>query len=471
MATLLTLANETLLQIIDETRPDSIWSFVRCCKRVWILGGEGLEQHRLDIGRYRAPNFCSWKKHESDIRTYEFVSEVLLQPRRALYVNSISILSRDFTNIRFVGIPSTGENQTMIDRVCGLIFRTVPYPYIQDVEFGEWEEKLRSGNTDAVLCLALTLLPNLKTLGIDHYHGQGFSDMIYKISKAINSPDCKISGSLPLNKLDSITVDVDRGLTQIHEKIGVFEACMTLPSLRRIKGRCIDSTFDRWPPEEAFLCVSYVTEVIFDESAISAQAFTNLLMRVKGLQRLWYNYTPLTSISEEYSAINLKAVIEQYAARTLTHLDLGFNGYRLQFIGSLRQLPSLQHLRIQADMFVDYVLDRECLRQSVDLLPLLPASIEYLNLHCPWGRSSATFTMDDLGKKRKEFLPNLKTFVRERRISITNELIEELASVGIDLCTVESAKRGKTNMPRSRMRPRLEGFLDNPSTAYWSLRS
>lgn len=448
MATLLALANELLLQIIDETRPDSIWSFVRCCKRVWILGGEGLEQHRLDIRRYRAPNFCSWRKHEPDMRTYKFVSEVLLQSRLALYVNSIAILSHDFTNEGVVGIPSTQEKSTMIDKVCGLIFRTIPYPYIQDVEIGEWEERLRSGNTDAVLCLALTLLPNLKTLQLSHYNGQGFSDMIYKISKAINSPDCNISGSLPLNKLDSVTVGVDRRLTQIHEKIGVFEACMMLPSLRCIRGRYIDSAFDRWPPEEASPCVSNVTEVIFDASDISPQAFINLLMRVKGLQRLRYTYYSPRGMSEEYSALNLKAVLEQYAARTLTHLDLGYNRYRIGFIGSLRHLPCLQHLRVQADMFVDRVGDLKCVRQLVDLLPLLPASIENLDLHCPWGRSLATFTMDDLGKKRKECLPNLKNFVRQPCILIANGLLEGLASVGIDLCTVESAKRGQFDRRR-----------------------
>lgn len=443
MANLLTLANETLLQIIDETRPDSIWSFVRCCKRIWILGGEGLEQHRLDIGRYRASNFCYSRKDEFDNRTYRIVSEILLQSRRALYVNSIFIFSRDFTNIGVARIPFTGEKLTMIDKICGLIFRAIPYPYIQDIEIGEWEEKIRSGNMDAVLCLVLTLLPNLKTLGISYCSGQGFSDMIYKISKAINSPGCKISGSMPLNKLHTISIDAARDLTQIYDKIGLYEACMTLPSLRKIEGTRIDSAFDHWPPEEASPCVSYVTEVIFERSTISAQAFTNLLMRVKGLQRLTYNYTPLIGISKEYSAISLKAVLEQYAVRTLTHLDLGFNEREIGFIGSLRQLPSLQHLRIHAEMLVDKLDCPERLRQPVDLLPLLPASIETLNLHSPWASLNTTFTMDQLGKKRKECLPNLKTFIREPWVPIANGLREELVSVGIDLCTVERAERRK----------------------------
>lgn len=397
---------------------------------------------------------------------HEFVSEVLLQPRRALYVNSI----RDITDILFSRIAHTGENLTMIDRVCGLISKTFPYPDIQDVEIGAWKERLRNGNTNTLLCPVLSLMPNLKTLEIIRYHGRGYSDMIYKLSKAINSPDRKISASLPLNKLVSVTIEVDGRLNQIHEELGIFEACMTLPSLRRIKGSHIESDFDSWPPEEAFPCVSNVTEVIMGASAISPQALTNLLTRVKGLQRLKYDYNPRTGESEEYSAIRIKAVLEQYAARTLTHLDLGFGAYRVGFIGSLRQLSSLQHLRIQAEMFVEHTDYPHSLRR-VDLLPLLPASIETLNLHCPWARSWATFAMNDLGKKRKECLPNLKTVVRERCIPVADGLEEELAGVGIDLYTVENARdvKRRRRSPRMPLQPPL--WLDDPVAAYQYMRS
>ena len=123
MATLLSLANETLLQIIDETRPDSIWSFVRCCKRIWALGEADMEQYRQDVGRYRAPDFWFWDdQSETDLGTYEFLVEVLFRPRCALYVNRISILSRGFTFTQTYRRAFSKETSIMIDKLCGLFF-------------------------------------------------------------------------------------------------------------------------------------------------------------------------------------------------------------------------------------------------------------------------------------------------------------------------------------------------------------
>ena len=85
-------------------------------------------------------------------------------------------------------------------------------------------------------------------------------------------------------------------------------------------------------------------------------------------------------------------------------------------------------------MFIDYRSRHEKLDEPVDLLPVLPASIETLILFSSAEEVPVTFTLEDLRKKRKECLPSLKTFVcEEDTISIAEGLEDECAYVGIDL--------------------------------------
>ena len=219
---------------------------------------------------------------------------------------------------------------------------------------------------------------------------------------------------------------------------------MTLPSLRVLKGKFIGYAFDRWPPEEEFPWVSNVTEIIFDGSAIDAEAFTRILMRTKHLHRLTCQFSRLESykyipISGDFTAMSLKLVLEQYTARTLTHLDLGFDeepsDENEHFIGSLRQLQVLRHLPIQINMFIDYGSRHEDPDESVDLLPILPVSIETLILFSPAEEVPVTFTLEGLRKKRKECLPRMKTFVCEDIISITEGLEDECAYDLVYPCT------------------------------------
>ena len=437
MAALLSLANETLLQIIDETRPDEIWMFVRCCKRIWILGEKQLKRHRQDISRYREPNFS-----EHDPETYDFLSEVLFQPHRALYVNQVTTVSRGYWFSGIARLRPMKWTLIMLDDICDLFVKTIGCPYIQGAELGKWVEELRRGHTNAALCLILTILPNLKALTLSLYIGQGYSELICEISRLNKSRHCAIPNALPLNKLETVTIDDTWSVLQNDEHTGIYEACMTLPSLRVLKGKFIGYAFDRWPPEEDFPWVSNVTEIFFEYSAFDAEAFTRVFMRIRNLQRLTYHFSRLESyklipISGDFTATSLKSVLEQYTARTLTHLDLGFDEESSHenehFIGSLRQLQVLRHLRIQTDVFIDYRSRHDDLNEPVDLLPLLPASIETLILLSPTKEVPVKFTLKGLTKKREECLPSMKEFVCEDIISIAEGLKDECAAVGIDL--------------------------------------
>ena len=437
MATLLSLANETLLQIIEETRPDSIWNFLRCCKRFWIVGAEGLEQHRQDRDRYRSPSFWFWAPTpEYDLGTYEYLAELLVQPRHALYVNSVSVY-RGFNTGQY---REEGFEKKMWEKandVCVLLWGVTGcgFHYIQSDAVVKHVKEIYRGDAQAAIRLMLTILPNLTMLTINEYDDHdGYADLIYKVSKTNQSSQSMNSELMSLNKLETITINDASSMNRPDQKVGIFEVCMTLPSLRSLKGKYINCHFDHWPSEVDLPSASNVTEIIFDRSAITAESFNRLLSRTKILQRLTYQFVKLLGAPGDLTAMSLKPILEQHTASTLTHLDLDFNGFRSNeagaFIGSLRQLEKLQHLRIQASMFV---LSDRCRNRLVDLLPLLPASIETLTLFSQGEDQFVTYTLDDLREKREEYLPRFKTFTRDKTVSIASGLVDECASVGIDL--------------------------------------
>lgn len=440
MPTLLHLPNEILLQIIEEARPDGIKSFVWTCKKIQTLGAKTLMQHVEDLERYDAPVFGVWDKvSRGDVNPYAYLSDILLKPRRALYVNHLFIHDHSFTITKAYQAPFTEQTLLNIDEVCGLLFSGNGCPYIKSDEVDTWVEKLRWGDTKAAACLFLTLLPELKTLSISHYSRKGYVDMIYEISKANQSPHRTIPGPLALHKLDTIIIDDAIGMNRPGEKFGIYETCMTLPSLRVLKGQHIDCNFDRWPSKEDFPLESNVTDIEFQRSAISAESFARLLTRTETLQRFTYGFSRLVGITGDYTAKSLKKVLEQFTAHSLTHLDLSGPRYPVNdnapFIGSLRRFKKLKHLRVQCNVFINYTSESADLpgHRLVDLLPLLPASLETFNLLPQATRAEVTYTLDKLRKKRKDCLPHLTKITCESRLPIVDGLLNECASVGIEL--------------------------------------
>ena len=440
MSDLLHLPNEILFQIIEETRPDSIKNFVWSCKKLRTIGAKAMMQHVEDLDRYEAPIFGVWNNNSGgSVNPYAYLSDILLKPRRALYVNHLFIYNRSFTITQVRQAAFTEQIRRKIDEVCGLFFRGNGCPYIKGDEVDKWVEKLRRGDTNAAACLFLTLLPQLEALSIIDYSKQGYADMIYEISKANQSPHCTVPAPLALHKLHTIIINDAIGMNRPGEKFGIYEICMTLPSLRTLKGQHIDSHFDRWPSKEEFPHESNVTDIIFQNSAISAESFARLLTRTKNLQRFTYGFARLVGITGDYTAMSLKNILEQINAHSLTHLDLIFPGFPVgdntRFIGSLRRFHKLKHLQVEGNMFIKYTSETADLpgKRLVDLVPLLPASLKTLTLLPQAANAKVTYTLDKLRKKRKDCLPNLKRITCQRDFPFLDGLANECASVGIDL--------------------------------------
>ena len=311
-------------------------------------------------------------------------------------------------------------------------------PYLKGGEFKKFLDKMYRGDTNAVVCLILTLLPNLETLTISDYDDQIYTDLILKASKEIQSPHRMIPGPLPLSRLETITINDTRTISQLNGKLGIYEVCTTLPSMRRLKGKYVNSAFDRWPSkEECPLEESNVIEIVFDRSAINANGFRRLLTRTKHIQLITYSFVKLLGIYGDYSAGSFKKILEQHTTATLTHLDLDFNGHEFRisgrYIGSLRQFKVLKHLRIQANMFIDDDICDMYSHRLIDLIPLLPSSIVTLNLLSQPQDPSVVYTLAEVEKKREIWIPSMKEVVCENEIPIAEGLEDACARVGIRL--------------------------------------
>lgn len=440
MPALLDLANEILFQIIEETRPDDIESFTLSCKKIRTLGAKALMQHRQDLDRYISPVLGVWNNNTGrDVNPYAYLSDILLKPRRALYVNYLLVHNRGFTLTEAREEALTKKILLKVDELCGLFFRGDGCPYIKGDDNSKWVDKLRRGDTNAAACLFLTLLPRLETLCITDYSDEGYADMIYEISKANQSPQRTIPGPLALHKLETIQINDIRITDQSDVKFGVYEICMTLPSLRKLEGQHINSSFDKWPSKEEFPFESDVTEIVFHNSAISFEGFSRLFKKTKDLQCFTYGFVRMVGMVGHYDAIGLKKALEKHTAHSLTHLDLSFHGLSLddniRFIGSLRHLHKLKHLRVQGSMFTRWTKDLENSPRVVivDLLQFLPASLKTLVLLPQPTDPKVEYTFENLRKNRKEYLPKLMRITCERNFPFVDGLANECARVGIEL--------------------------------------
>ncbi|KAM0798810.1 hypothetical protein BDR22DRAFT_857822 [Usnea florida] len=445
MSTLLSLPNEILIEIIKDTRPENIRSFVTCCKSMRILGAGLLQQHQEDVDRFQSSKielFFPTFNPGAITNSYTFLSTILLKPRRALYVKSL--LVDDVTSRRTYCPGPYSHKAThnelisvMLDEPRGLLFRAVvERPYIHEDATSKWVANFRRGDMYEAACLALTLLPNLEVLSLKDWEGKRCAELIFDILKTNQSPHSKILDAQPLHKLHTVIIDNAKSRVQPLEDYGIHEMCMMLPSLRRIHAKRTVSDFDHWPSGDEFPMESKVTDIVIEESSISNDSFARLFSRTKCLQRFTYGFLDWSYGHGDHNTMRFKETLAQYAAHTLTHLELDFGMETIPFfVGSLRQFQMLKHLRIQGNMFQEYLNGPE---ESliVDILPFLPASIETLTLLTQEDEDedpTITYTLNELPEKKEDCVPNLSMITCESSFPFEDEMFDDCARAGVEL--------------------------------------
>lgn len=91
MPAILKLANETLLQIVDNVHPDDIVNLSRSCRILNRLARDTLAQHVIRRKTYNKVTLYGCHRHQDDTHPITLIAEICKDPRIAYYPRSLNI--------------------------------------------------------------------------------------------------------------------------------------------------------------------------------------------------------------------------------------------------------------------------------------------------------------------------------------------------------------------------------------------
>ena len=91
MASLMKLANETLIQIIEDLHPEDILNFSLGCKDLGLLAQETLAQHRERQETYSDVILCGCHRHDDNPHPSTLIVEIYRDPRIAYFPRRLII--------------------------------------------------------------------------------------------------------------------------------------------------------------------------------------------------------------------------------------------------------------------------------------------------------------------------------------------------------------------------------------------
>ncbi|CAD6571729.1 MAG: hypothetical protein ASARMPRED_004768 [Alectoria sarmentosa] len=445
MTTLLDLPNEIKLEIIETIAPDDIENFSLCCKSVYDLAGRTLRQHMVDKTTYRRCfSLSTWNEgHTMCLVAYCKLRDMSESRRLRLYPRSIRIgnytvsdQDRETNRLRHPEYVWSRSTQVM-DKVRGIsdsIFNNLDSPCVDMDEMKAWRKKIGDGEVGAANCLLLTLLPNVERIDVDELdrsHSE-MSDMIYKISKTNEDVSSMIWEKLSLVKLQEVHVHSLACLGGATTQSRVLEACMTLPSLRIVRGTQLGRRykFNEWIyPDRC----SNVTELHFRGCTLAVKHLACLFKHLKALQIFSYDHSRLPETpGKEYGPDELIDALRLYAKTTLTFFNYTSDArdhtgdHRMPNASILRRFEALKTLRMSRVMLIVKGAPRK-------LVDELPSSLEELELVDPISATEARQMFEGILATKQERLPKLRLVVFEGAIPFDNEVIAAYERIGLVL--------------------------------------
>lgn len=91
MPAILGLANETLLQIVDNVHPDDIVNLSRSCQVLKRLAQDTLAQHLARRKKYTKITLYGCHRHQDDPHPINLIAEICKDPKIAYYPRSLNI--------------------------------------------------------------------------------------------------------------------------------------------------------------------------------------------------------------------------------------------------------------------------------------------------------------------------------------------------------------------------------------------
>ena len=389
------LPNELVLQIVRLLPPEDLESFTSTCKLINKLAGKLLDEHRIFKRKYQ---HCSPSALVPNYRhLFGLLKDVLENPRIALYVQYLDIDELNTEWVKDESLMSDADDDLseadddadpdepfhtdeMSEKEVELFQNAIRESlYVSENEIDSWWNSIIYGEDDAILALLVTLLPNLKILGLRIVPDSGslFYETIRRISAASSLP----GSSAPLSRLSGVAMHLTNVETEMGRfiHIGCLWPFFALPSMRSVMGAGIRHS--ELIPLAARS--SDVVQVDWTEPYDFTPAkIRNFFSKFKALQsfRLTPREPDISSNWDDGAPItlwNVRAIrnsLVQYARHSLVELHLCTDDRDetgQKYIGGLRAFDVLKRIKINV---VALLGERGPSRKP--LAPMLPISSE-----------------------------------------------------------------------------------------------
>ena len=462
------LPNEILIFIIEATEPADIESFSTCCKLMYSLAKDRLEEHKkkkslfstILVEDYFLPfpqPIPSEKYGKPDTYLKPFFSD----ERNRLYPKSM-VINLDRDEIRSEMIDYDGSHGARISAINRLYeFEHQLKPRMAEVqniialevggiEVEDWGKSVKAGHPVATFLLLLALLPSLEKFSLELFGNWDRAEsanhskiMRLMIEAAFGRKENGLSFG---GRLSECTVEGNY-CDDIVEVADLLPFLMMLPKMQRIQGNNLDIVEHSWPYTDG---MSPVVDLDL-HGVMDSVTISSYVRGIRELKRFRYHYDEF--LVGGWEPREMVATLKQFAFRSLVHLDLTTHstGTGIRFdsstgIGSLRSFEVLETVRlhhivllreVQPADSADIVNSARRLFRGQKLINFLPSSIRIFQLDdAVKGRPKGKPVLDTfkgLPEHRPERLPNLELILLDAGDEINNQIETICKNSGVQM--------------------------------------
>lgn len=395
------LPKELIAQIWSHVlEPNDVESFARVSKTIYALGRKSIKEHQILKDRFSILHYKNENKRRHS-RPAEFLADILMNPRAGLYVDQIWIEGwKDEWDdpATMVSNEATDFHQPYPEQTMQLFEEAIKTSvFIPESEATEWISEIRQGNETNILALMITLLPNVKTFGVERVAAceHRLSEMVRKIGLSASTK--------ALSRLTEVAVGWS-DMTMARNDFDWVKTFSSVKSVKTIQGSLVGQSTTGMeycfslPPRW-----SNVKSLYLDGCNIENKQLSIYLQCVDALETFSYRaarqYTP-------YEPFWLCTALVAHAGHSLKSLEILSDSGMGWHMGSLAGLNALTDLYTEYMMLLAYIADVD----DEKLTEMLPPSIKQVvlqhndryNLGVLEGQILRTY------KLKADRLPNLK---------------------------------------------------------------
>ncbi|RDW82389.1 hypothetical protein BP6252_03501 [Coleophoma cylindrospora] len=365
------LSDEVLLEIIhwlDRTNPpSSLPALKHTCRRFYeIIKSFPHLYYTEDRRREGIPNLIS------------FLNHVLSRPDIGPQYRSVTFQAD--------GEPlSVGTLKPDFSERCNAFILDICAETGWDADL--WMSRITSGSWEDIIALVMCAVPNVQALSFPEYHCNydeepHFIDLVFQ-----HAAKCQAEGSCSNFSLSKL-VSLDMSHWDTENGIGFHSVkdLLLLPSMK---------TADIWALSESLVDEGanlHITHLTLPNSAVTGQAFVNLMKRCPFLEHLEYEHGGPTVGEDDFlpqymgrGLLPLKDTLRSLTVSSQWDLEDVFGDEQALAIGSFKDFTKLQHINMDRHILLGartHVADGNMAVSASDsenkLCDIVPRSLEVL---------------------------------------------------------------------------------------------